>query len=252
MLSLKEIYEATAEQDKKFRSESVSFLNKLINFFKHQAIEKIMDHIHILQSGPYKDSFYMDVNFLDKKYNGLRIIFGPQNQEMGGALGWRGTEKREPVLFLFILSYKYDVKKLKENDIRNIGLELENDRQTFIHEFTHYLDSLRWKTDMDVAAQKSNIASSTQQDYYNSPAELNAYYQQAISQLEKNINLMASNKNGKSYLKRSIPDNPQQFIKVAKNGLFHRPFIKNLSPENTKRLDKRLYNLWMDIKHLRD
>jgi hypothetical protein len=104
-----------------------------------------------------------------------------------------------------------------------------------VHELTHYLDRKRQSPTAKYAGPN---ASSDPAGYVNSPFEFNAFFQQGMHNILKDLN------------RRSTKDELATFESFQKNNLWHfdHGFRANLSPANQRRFTKRLYRLWMLIK----
>jgi len=118
----------------------------------------------------------------------------------------------------------------------------------FIHEYIHFLDTVR----------TGHAAEQTLTDrmrYYNSPEELNAYYQEAAHKIQERVTDLTSRVDPQM-AKRLFDTffgggNINTFAdKFMSNPLyFDQEFIKSLSPRNIKRIKKRLYGLYLALKN---
>jgi hypothetical protein len=111
---------------------------------------------------------------------------------------------------------------------------------TFVHEFMHFLLRRREKPNRVRATNYRRSAvgrptdSSDPRAYYNHPQETNAYYQEAAMKIA-------------DYFRNLHPDdllsyarkNPSEIVKLLYQ-FFQQPFLRNLTPENRRKLDKRL------------
>lgn len=119
-----------------------------------------------------------------------------------------------------------------ENEFENnkrlvkIRFDLWIDEQLFTHEFTHYLDSLRYSKTYNFSSPKSKV------EYANSPEELNAHYQEIISLLNKQKNKIS---------KMSF----NQFLKYSLN-LFPKEYMMHLKEINLKKLKNKLYRFYLN------
>jgi hypothetical protein len=132
--------------------------------------------------------------------------------------------------------------------VKNLAdiLEKSNYRSSFVHEFTHTLDFRRINPQylIDRAKRKEVSDIRDRDKYANDPLELNAYYQQAISdfydQLLKTKTVEEWN--------AQVGETPQRFAENIVT-LYLRPQVKKrLSPENKKRLMKRAATAWEYLK----
>lgn len=117
-----------------------------------------------------------------------------------------------------------------ENNCRLAKLRFKGwvDENVFVHEFTHYLDKLRYSPTYKQKNQK------TKSDYYNSPQEFNAFYIEIVHYIMKNKTRLT---------KLDFSD----FIKnVLNRG--EKNYLKSLTPDNLFKVKKRLFGLYNEIK----
>lgn len=101
--------------------------------------------------------------------------------------------------------------------------------ETFLHEFTHFLDSKRYNSSYKFINPENSA------EYYNSPEEFNAYTQEIIDSVLKNKNTLKE-KSFKHFLNKAY-----QFG--------NKNFISNLNLEYKNKLDRRLYKIYDSIKN---
>ena len=158
----------------------------------------------------------------------LDIIFVPDTLSKSGykIQGSFGHDKRtgKSIIVLPILLGKYDMTYLNTRFVRQI----------FIHEVIHYLDSLRMTSDGKFG-QISVIS-----DYYNSPVEFNAYYQEGISKLDSYL----ANEIIRVKVYNNLDMTFEEFYdKIKENTyIFSKEFMENLNQRNERALIKRLYD----------
>ncbi len=149
--------------------------------------------------------FNVEILLINVVYNHA-AFFDEKNNKIGfGILG--DTDDFEHNLYLGKLRFK---SWIEEN--------------IFVHEFIHYLDSLKYK--YNFPKNHKNLY-----DYYNSPHEYNAYYNELLNKLLKNKPKIKS-------LTSKV------FLKYALDLM---EFTSFLSDENLKKLKTRLYKLWSRI-----
>ena len=207
------------------REKAIIFFNKLQKVLKHQP--------NILK--PTLDSYYIEGKIIDRKYDDLFIVF---------------LHKDDPRLHISPNKMKYDKNEYKitggYNRKKGISvifcinlIEPKNkkyidtrlDRTNFIHEFIHYLDDKKSKS-------VSGLKFKNIKDYYNSPHEYNAYYQQDVDILKKVIKNHPEEKNK--------INNFHEFKEYALK-FFDKQWYKLMNDKYRKKLDKRLYNLYTDL-----
>lgn len=125
----------------------------------------------------------------------------------------------------FIITQVQDPNNFESNsELARIRFPKWVDENTFIHEFIHYLDMLRYTDTYKGKESKNDV------EYYNSPQEYNAFTMEIINNALKNKKLFL------------LPF--EQFIKKILNKENSRGFIKNLNANYRKKLIARLYKLY--------
>jgi len=217
--------EASYEKDRWYRFEANKIYNKIMPILKKQFKFRLKHHDIInTESG-----VSWNVNNVDKKYN-VRIFLWINKKEPTGRGYFSISNPKEPQILLF----PWDHKKNKLTDIK----------QTFIHEFIHYLDWLRSKG----YSPKGGTAKHGMEhpSYFNHPWEFNAYFQDGADAMERWI------KENKLYVRR-VWKSYDAFMKLItqENGelyFFNTKFIKNLDDKFKKKFQQRLYQFWVAMK----
>lgn len=131
-------------------------------------------------------------------------------------------------IVFFILSQTNTKTDFNINsDLAKLRFKSWVEERIFIHEFIHFLDKNRYGNTY------SFTKPSERSEYYNSPEEYNSYTQEIITKILKNKNKLKE-LSIESFLK-----------KVLKFG--DEDFIKNLNDEYTKKLNKRLYQIYINL-----
>jgi hypothetical protein len=118
------------------------------------------------------------------------------------------------------------------------SMDFEN---AFLHEITHYIDVVR----SDGSVSKSKRRSPDDRtSYVESPSEFNALYQSGVAGIETNKHVLKILK-----VKESMSDNFERFFDYVKNRFFSNYGKEFYSGKNRKRLRKRLYNVYKNIKY---
>lgn len=230
------INNANEKADIEFRKEAVRVHKKLVDYLK-----KNKNNNNFSTASGYKGYVinvkdFLPSSMLNNSYD-LYIILGYGSFNPG--LGKASVNGRiSDIMLLNVLKNEYD---LTDIDSRiNSGY-----RKTFIHEFIHYLDNMRRK---DKGFHKTNPRESGLKDYYNSPEEFNAYYQETaddvynfFSRLHKKV----SNPNIEKLINEKL-SSFKNFYTMFK--LHSYPgFIENLNSTYKRKLDKRVYNFYTDL-----
>lgn len=114
--------------------------------------------------------------------------------------------------------------------------------KVFIHEFIHYLDFLRHKDPKKFGSSARRPEySSYGSVYHNDPHEMNAFFQQAAA----NVQRLAGAFKGKW---NKVWEDPKTFFQDAVLPHLHPGHWEKLSARNKRRILKRSYQLWQDLK----
>lgn len=208
---------------------------KIADDFYEKMIIELENGNYIIQNDGNKlfkaseiNTNYSDLLILfTKRYDGngenkIKIPFG--NFKGGYSIG---TYKQYKVIVLDNL--------LEHNDY-NPSKAIDKD--SFIHEFIHYLDYTRIKN----KNYKTNLNPNTKvEDYYNSPLELNAYYQEAASYIVK---LFDDNESILIKFREKYSNDFNKFRDWMFENVFEKDFIRNLTPKSKEKIIKRIYNIY--------
>jgi len=214
------IREATVDRDMRFYSIAENFY------------EKMMDE---LGAGNYRnqsdDSVLFDAKLVGSEYSDLLILlidsvsektkpkFGGNSVKSGYALGTYKQKQR----FIVI-----------NNLVEGKPVTYNINKDYFIHEFIHYLD---WKRS---GGHKPSFSDKTTlEEYFNSPTEYNAYYQEAANFVVK---MLMDDKILDKFKERY--KNYKDFYEWMTAQVFDKNFIKYLNASNKVKLQKRVYNIY--------
>lgn len=213
--------EATVENDKYYYDIADEFYDKMIIELNNNNFINQNDGNILFKASEINLNF-SDLLILFTNYDTTKTkpAFG-NNTFKGGYVF--GTYKHYKVIV---------INNLKNDKIPSKGI-LKN---SFIHEFIHYLDFKRSKGYKPNFNDKTTIS-----DYYNSPTEYNAYYQEAANYI---VNIFKDD-NILSKFKEKF-NNFETFYKWMVENVFDKDYIKNLNDKNKTKLKKRVYNIYSD------
>lgn len=202
------------------------------------------DNLYMMKSGNYT------IHGKELKFGvpDLIFMFTPKDFIKGdGAIGVNKDNLQ--IMIIPILKDYYD-----DTDLAKRFLNYET---TFVHELIHYKTRKKHKGKAKYISSDDN-----EKDYFNTSDEIRSYYQEAISKYQKSIkNFIKMKKkfeqDGKEdqvndiqkLINNYIPDSFLKFKEIIKVYLLS-SFLKNLTDENKKKLDKKLYQYYSYIKDL--
>jgi hypothetical protein len=223
IMSLKQFFESV-DSDLKTNREARKVYNK------------IKRNIDSIEFAPIMDSYIKDdkgnKHFLNGVKFNLKSLISKYDVDIFfvypiGSSRNPFYDKQNNRLVFFTLSQS-NKNDFKINvDLAKIRFGSWVEENEFIHEFTHYLDSLKYRNTYKVK-NPADLES-----YYNSPEEYNAYTQELISYIWKN--------------KKKLIELPYNkfYKKVFK---YKKDFTDNLTVLNRRKLKKRLYKIYSDFK----
>lgn len=113
---------------------------------------------------------------------------------------------------------------------------------TLVHEVTHYLDIKRIGKESETIQGVKNTGPSTAQKYYNDPLEKNAFFQQGLANIITRLARAARSRKDVPSFVTDFNVFKKQFSDEFTHG-DHR-YLDQLSPENRRKFDKRLYKIF--------
>jgi len=211
------INEANFDNDRIYYNKALSFYNKMLDELNIGNYIKQVDG-NILFKG----------NEISEEYKNLLILFTDKNSDKTsphfdknnrGGYSF-GTFKNFKVIVITNLF----VDKNPSNGIV---------KDSFIHEFIHYLDFKR----SGYSPKAINLKNYN--DYYNSASEFNAFYQESVNFI---IDLLENDETSIQFKKKF--KNFNDFYSWMISNVFDKDFIKNLNDKYKIKLKKRVYNVY--------
>jgi hypothetical protein len=196
----------------------------------------------------------LEIKDIDGEYSDLILqIFPSKNpKKWYQAVAEKDVDnlEDETTTIKIFLPNKPDLIRQVQKDNKDGWIE-----ESFIHEFIHYLDLKRFKNKKTLHAALGTEKIFKREGifkYVNHPLELNAYYQQAVSNYEDIFyyTLELYNKDKEQDFYETYLETFDSFMKDFKkytSGTF-KEFFENLTPKNQQKIKKRLYGLYMNLK----
>lgn len=201
-----------ANQDKDYRKQALSVYTRFMAELKQHGFK------YGLQKPTPEGPAYIF------SFDDIRIILRPPIPSMPDVIGGYSDGK----LFLFM------------DDVETPPLwERPKLRSLFVHELIHHYDNARADFPNNSADEKDKTG------YYNHTSELNAYYQEGVDEIDAFIEEYKDHDNFPKLVDMFF-STPEKFMKFAM-GRINSEFMSYLTPENQKRIKKRLYQYYMDI-----
>jgi len=244
------------QYDQRYRAVAEDAFRVFLNSFQD---EKVVKGGNVEFHGPYPDAGAVEMSWeLDeeelKKHGelasvlrGLELAFlfhkDPADRRAAGY--FHRQQGSQPNKIVIIPDVKnWDFTKLMKFALTRprqlLGLKAHH--RVFVHEFTHYMDFLRHKNPGKFGASVSRPEyGSYGKVYHNDPHEMNAFYQQAAADVER----VAARLGGKW---NKVWEDPKTFFVDAVIPHLHPGHWDQLSTQNKKRILKRSYQLWQDLK----
>lgn len=128
---------------------------------------------------------------------------------------------------------------------KGVTAALLDRRGTFVHEMQHYL-SINKRRGLDTNKNINGDNKAGSVGYYNTPEELNAYYQQGADAFEQMIKTAVSDPDYREVIKkRYVSNNFNDFIKTifnkkTNNRIWNEEFLNKLTDDNRRKFIKRL------------
>lgn len=166
--------EATYEVDKAARTQAETVWAKVVRFVEAMKAHNYA-RLREVQFGPFEG--YIVQPPLAGLPAGLSVLFLPKHG------GTKASFTTSPENFIMLYGVIHE-----PNDPSRLASRIESYRESFIHEFVHYLDSLRHKDKSYLAAAAKRARTvGSYAGYVQSAVEFNAFYQEAAHEVERRL-----------------------------------------------------------------
>jgi len=221
--------EATYKKDREYRDVAEHFYHALVKFLKSKPDRLV----YRKSDGGYSivaSEFWRHP--LAKK---LGVVFTPEHGRLSGGVGKAG--KFDVLVFPIMLG---------PGDRRHLDTRLRQD--VVVHEMIHFLDPGRDAGQSSAA----KFDSGRESDYYNSPGEWNAYWQEGAAAVERFLRA--------PMVSHSTPEQKAKIIKTffggttlkdvyeRANKFWDQGFLENMTQKTERKFRKRLAQLWKSLK----
>jgi hypothetical protein len=211
---------------------------------------------YITEASVSNDKYYYDIAevFFDKMF--IELKSNNFSNQSGGHILFKGSEissNFSDLLIIFTSALKKPkfgggkfngdggfgiykkyrvivINNLSQDRIPTKGLL----KHVFIHEFIHYLDYNRSNGYVKKLTDKTTV-----EQYYNTPMEVNAYYQEYATYV---VNLLDNELVLKDFKQRYKTFD--SFYNWMITDVIDSDFVNNLNDKNIKKIKKRIYNIY--------
>lgn len=214
-------------RDRLFRSEANRIISNIQDYINRFDSEELDDILNRREHSQFGTVWTLDYTNIDNTYD-LLVMFTPQKSVNFSI----GTYKQIPILVLPIV-YKNDPDTIKTN--------LNTSKRQIKHELIHFLDKER----KALVLNKGSSELKSAKEYYNSPSEFNAFYQEAVDEV---IEVLEKRGKDKSFIKTLGLDTVTGFVNTVKDLYIDGEFLKYLNSKYMRKLNKRLADLYQQLK----
>ncbi len=215
------------ETDVRYRALNQKYANKIEKHLQKQPkLQKIGTNALVLIGQE-----------VDEQLGDLILIFRPAKGTTKMSFGHLTQDPEIAVIEMPLLRGEFDQT--------NLDTRFGAHKDSFGHEFNHYIDEKRRKsgkqTSGDILKAKGEEA------YYNTPEEFNAYYQEGTTELLK---IAKSLKNQPVEIKSKLfPPDIKKFMKDGKRPkkIWGNDFISKMNPKYRKKFAKRVADLFPKV-----
>lgn len=243
-MKFKQFLSENESRDQLFRNEALRIYNTINNFFQKHSEKEILRKLKgnvTRVNGEATHVLVMNYKDLDQSYGDFYIYFCSSDVGVPFSFGTTTTGgKLNPMLILPIVS---DVNiESDDGDVKSIRANFSFYRSELVHELIHFFDKQRLKGEK--RSSVSVLSNNGLAGYFNDPAEFNAFYQQELEEVK--AVLLKYGKYPK-FIESTAIDTVQGFIKWMKEHM-NSHYIKHLTPQNMRKVDKRLAGLYVEWK----
>jgi hypothetical protein len=237
---VRRLEEATYARDAEARAQAVGFAKRLEAFFRSSARTGGAGDPVIVQD--YGDSLAVEAEAVmpGLKHLFVRLIQEGRVKDVRGAASemWKGKYMLWVAVLPEGFSYPEDAAKVAD--------AVRENRETLVHEFVHVQDFMR-----GAPPRAKKIAPGQQKDlkkYFNSPTEWNAFFQQGVLALERDLEFMRANfpERYDTYKAMGQYGSPRELLKAA-DSYWRSDFLERMDAATRRRFEKRVAELWQGM-----
>ena len=227
------------QQDQQFRQQARDALAALIDRLMGASLQQ------------RRGLFDPTAGFEMPGYPDIRIMLNP-----GATYSGLGSLKSDPAISVILIGTGPNSGGIDEM-LPVVAPILESKRNDFIHEFIHYLDRNRIGEAAGAVQRQARdaVGAEDADAYYNNPMEYNARFQEMSAWVFDNIDNIAQRRDPEIRDRRfrALYPDFNAFYRTVVDlrlgpGSSLASFWSALTPDNKKRLKKRIAQLWQDVQ----
>lgn len=234
---IERLEEATYARDADFRGQAVTFAKRLEAFFR--SADRTGTAGDPVQVQEYGESLAVESESVmpGVKHLLVRLVEEGRKKNARAAVAplWNGKFQMWVALLPSGFSYPEDAKRIAD--------AIGENRETFVHEFVHTQDFLRGAPSGRAKKMKDGGRDLVQ--YFNSPTEWNAFFQQGAAAVERNLEDLRRNFPEKydEWKGKGAFASAQDLIQSAY--LYWREdFVERMDAQTRRRFEKRVAAFW--------
>lgn len=238
------IYKESAKTDKEYLGIAVKLYNDVMTFISKLNSSNYSEFAEYEENGYYETlpglkgyAFYLDR--IGSINTGLILILTPYSEDAKKNNPGMGTLKDSgtPYIRYPCMVGDYNLKSAENRILRHV----------LVHEFIHVLDKMRYKKPEEMKPSSRFIDFEKDEDkdfpsYFNDPIEYNAFFMETADKIRKYVKILNPENRNK------LMETPYTFIQGVLK-YFDSYFIKYMTNKTGRKVIKRLFSLYDDIKN---
>lgn len=244
---------ADPKRDIKFQQQAEEIVDLLDRHVFGLEVRKLMrqglmDYATDQDGVVIKGSFDVDVGRFTKAISYKKLVIRFIDRDTWNEQGVGYFEEGKPS----IIGLPWIVRA-KGNQGVKLFVTNPNEEQTsdLIHEIIHFFDMQRRKGKGVDVSYREDAPLEDPEKYYNDPMEFNAFFQTAASIIRQTAEEDLADLEGDELEEQWVDwlgwDSFEGFS-IGAEQVFDQDFLNHLNPKYKRKLDKRLYQLWVELR----
>lgn len=217
------------------------------------AWEGLLEYIRDFKPNAYHGRVIIPFGRVDPRYEDLTVYLDSTRK---GTRGSFGIDKSEFVVAPYVLELyaipEYFWEYESERQPEELPFVINHRKDTFVHEFIHYLDRKR-RTTPEIGEGEQKHFEKRKTDpvaYLSNPQEFNAWYQALVGKVEDTFQEDSDDPYQRTWIKEKLDsyNSFYAYVKYVNEWLGIEWDIDKLEPKWQRKLKKRLYGLWQNLR----